>query len=254
MSTINSNITSLFTSMNSTSSSSMYSLDFNTLSSIKSGTYKQLLKNYYSKDSADETSESTSSSTTTNKTSTSSTISSAEKINATSLKDSSQAVLKDIKKLSSSALWEKKTTTDDEGNTTSDYDRDAIYKAVSQFTKDYNLVVEVADDSENESTLRTTSNMVSFTKVNSSLLSSVGITVNNDNTLSIDKDTLNKADVSTLKSLFSRDGSLGSQISSSVSTINTNSVTTLAKLAASGTYSSGGGYTYVTGSNYDSII
>lgn len=246
MSSINSNITSLFSSLQS-SSSGIYSLDLNQLSSIKSGSYKKLLNKYYSQDEEEDT-------TTTSSTINSTIKSSAEKNTETTIKSASAAVVKDVKTLTSSSLWEKKTTTDSEGNETTDYDRDAIYKAVSSFVKDYNDLVDSAADSNITSTLRSANFMVKSININSGILSSVGITVNSDNSLSLDKDTLDKADVSTLKSIFAQDASIANQISASASTMNSNATSALAKLAATGSYDSDGGYTYVTGSNYNSII
>ena len=44
------------------------------------------------------------------------------------------------------------------------YDKDAIYKAVSSYVKDYNLLVDSAGNSESSSVLRTASSMVNYTK------------------------------------------------------------------------------------------
>ena len=247
MSGINSNITSLFSSLQTSSNSGIYNLDLNQLSSIKTGSYKKLLNNYYSQNEEEED-------TTTTSKLNNSIRSSKEKTTETTIKDSSAALVKDIKTLTKSSLWEKKTTTDSKGNETTDYDRDAIYKAVSSFVKDYNELVDATADSNITSTLRSASFMVKQTKINSGILSSVGITVNSDNSLSLDKDSLDKADISTLKSIFATDASIGNQISSSASTMNSNATSALAKLAATGSYDSEGGYTYVTGSNYNSII
>ena len=247
MSGIN-NIASLFSPTQSNSGNSgIYNLDFNTLSSIKSGSYKKLLNNYYQENSTEATEEGKTTNSNDIKTST-------QKVNTTKIKDASASVIKDAKELANQKMWEKKTVVDKDGKESTDYDRDAIYKAVFKFANDYNDLVKSTGDSESATTLRTAANMVNQTKINAKVLSMAGINVKSDNTIEIDKDVLDKADVGVLKSVFGADGSIASQIQSSASRINNDSVNALAKLASQGMYSKDGGYTHITGSNYNSII
>ena len=73
-------------------------------------------------------------------------------------------------------------------------------------------------------------------------LSRIGIEVNTDGTLSLDKDTFMKADVSKVKSLFNGSGSYGYQVSSQASMINyaaDNAVRKGSSYGINGAYSSG---------------
>ena len=51
------------------------------------------------------------------------------------------------------------------------------------------------------------------------MLAKIGITIGKDKTLSVDKETLNKADVATIQSIFGNGGSYGNTISSKASLI-----------------------------------
>ena len=62
--------------------------------------------------------------------------------------------------------------------------------------------------------------MVNATKANENMLSKVGITINEDNSLSLDKDTFNKANETTVKTLFNSTGSYAYNVSASASFIN----------------------------------
>ncbi|MCR5626310.1 MAG: hypothetical protein K6F99_03220 [Lachnospiraceae bacterium] len=61
--------------------------------------------------------------------------------------------------------------------------------------------------------------MVGNTSKYQNLLSDVGITIGSDNKLSVDEEALKKADVTTLKVLFSNTNSLADDISSKASSI-----------------------------------
>ena len=113
---------------------------------------------------------------------------------------------------------------------------DEDYKAVESFVKDYNSVVSAAG--------KTDSSMVYASATNSKLLAKVGITITEDNTLSIDKDSFMKADVSTAKSLFQGNGSYGYRVSAQASMINFAADSEAGK---AGTYTANGRY----GNNYN---
>lgn len=240
-----SSISTLFSGLgNSKSGTSGLGIDLSTYSSIKTGSYKQLLRAYYSKESK------SSSSASEDKGTTATTISS-QKINATQARDASKAVVGDVSDLKKNSLWEKKTVTGEDGTTTKEYDKDAIYKSVSSFVKNYNSLVEATGDSDNTSTLRTATNMVNFTKKNENLLKQVGITIDSKNKLNIDETSFKNADMSVVKSLFSGSGSYGQSVSTSASSIYSDSVSELARLKTQNMYDSTGSYSYVTGSLYN---
>lgn len=211
-------------SNNNSSSSSMGNLNFlSDYASIKNGSYTKLLKAYYAK-TGDTGTTSSSLSTNTNKQSISTAADSAKTLSgiekaADDLKESADAL---ITKGSKSVFTKKNvTTTNEDGfeNTTKEYDTDAIYKAVSQFAQDYNSLVDKAGDSNTQNILSKTESLVNMTKSNEKLLSQIGITIQEDNTLSIDEETFKKADMNTAKSLFNGSGSYAYRVSAQASLI-----------------------------------
>ena len=232
-----SSISALFSSFNSGSSSSsgFGSIDLGTYNSIRTGSYKQLLKSYYAKNPVSNSSKTDSSSSTT-------TISS-QKINA---------VVSDAQDLKKTSLWNKKSVKNEDGTTSEQYDTDAIYKAVSAFVNDYNSMIDAAGDSDDNSVLRTTSNVVNNTKQNSALLKKLGITIDSKNKLSIDKDTFKNSDMAVAKSVFGSSASYGQSVAASASSIYSSSAAQLSKLQTQNLYNSGGSYNYYSaGSLYN---
>lgn len=253
MSTISSynssTISSLFSSLNrttTTSSSGIFSgIDLNTYNSIKSGGYSKLMKAYYAKQ--DDSTDSTTSDGTTQSTA-------AQKTNATTVRDEASALVDASKDLQKTSLWSKETKTDSEGKTTSTYDTDAIYKAVSGFVEDYNALVGGTGKSSDDAVLRSAANLVNYTKKNTDLLKSVGITIGSDNKLKIDEDTFKKADMTTVKSLFKGQGSFGMSVSTKAASIYSSAVSQLSKLATTNTYTADGTYHYTSAAAYDKYL
>ena len=244
-----SSISSLFSSLNNSSSNNyMSGINYADYNSIRNGSYRKLVKAYYAKESGTSSSNSTSKTdSTTDKTT------SSQKVNAATVRDSASNLVNDVKELSSDKLWKKTTTTDKDGVTSTDYDKDAIYKAVSSFAKDYNSLVSASGNSSDNSVLRTSSTMVAYTKANKNLLSKVGITVGSDNKLTVDEDKFKSADMTTVKSLFTGSGSFGKLTSTSATSSYSSAVSQLAKLSSSSTYSNMGSYSYISGSIYDTF-
>ena len=245
-----STISTLFSSLNSTNSNSgsnsiFSGIDLNTYNSIRSGGYTKLMKAYYEKqeDSSEDTSVDGEKQSV-----------ASQKVNATSVRDSADSLVDSVKDLQTASLWNKKTTTDSEGNTVLDYDTEAVYKAVSQFANDYNSLVGGTGKSSDDSVLRSAANMVSYTKQNEALLKSVGISIGTDNKLKIDEDTFKKADMTTVKSLFKGQGSFGMSVSSRGASIYSSAVSQLAKLATTNTYTADGTYNYVSAAAYDKYL
>lgn len=135
------------------------------------------------------------------------------------------------------------TTKDENGveSTVRDYDKDAIYSAVNNFVKDYNAVVKAAgsDYVNNNSLNNRANNMQNATQLNSKALSEVGITINKDNTLTLDKDTFKNSDMGKVQNLFNGTGSYGYSVSSSASMINFTADNVLTK---ANTYTGTGAY------------
>ena len=209
-----SNISSLFGSLYSNGTSDSLLSDY---ASLKNGSYKKLMKAYYKEMGSSSTSDSESS----KKTSSSKQTAADKK--SIAIKDAVSSLAESADALTNRSLYAKKTITtkDENGNEaeTLDYDRDAIYDAVSTFVTNYNKATSTAADNGSDRVLRQTINMQSATTINAKMLAKIGITIGKDKTLSVDKETLNKADVATIQSIFGNGGSYGNTISSKASLI-----------------------------------
>lgn len=157
------------------------------------------------------------------------------------LKESADALLA----AGSKSVFNKKDVTvkDENGRETTAkaYDKDAIYSAVNSFVTNYNSVIKATDDVDNSSVARRTANMMNETTSNLKSLLSIGISINADGTLDLNKDSFMDADMTTVKSLFSGNGSYGYKISAQSSMINYAADNALSKgysYTASGTYGS----------------
>lgn len=190
----NTGISSLFSSMNSSNSNtSLYSL-FSQYKSIQTGSYHKLLKAYYSKDTTSSTKESTSSKT---KTDTAKEVNSALKdagTNVSALKASTSS-------LSSAEYTEEK--------------RSDLEKDIAGFVSNYNSTLNSSSKIISSALTKRTDWMKKITSNNSDALGKIGITVNSDNTLSLDKDALSKTSLDDIKSVFSGKSSYAGQVNSS---------------------------------------
>ena len=229
----------LFSSLSSSSSkNSSITFSSNTFfadyASIKNGSYGKLLKAYYAKNSDD-------------------TLTSSSTLNASTSLDTTETLAKiqsttDSLKESADALLEKGSK-----SVFNSEEEDAVYDAVATFVSDYNSVLNATDKANSSSILQKTLSMVNTTKAYETMLSKVGITINDDNSLSIDKDTFKQADESTLKTLFNDTGSFAYSVSASASFINFRADTEAAK---ANTYTISGNYSsnYTSGSIFNSYF
>lgn len=242
----------------SSSSGGLGNLNFlSDYASIKNGSYGKLMKAYYGKNANSSTAKTSKSDTTTKKSistaaDSAKTLSAIEK-SADELKESADAL---ITKGSKSVFNKKSVTTKDElgfEHTTKEYDTDAIYKAVSDFTKDYNSLIEQAGASGTRSIINRTNSLINMTDANEKLLSEVGITINDDNTLSLDEETFKNADMTTVKSLFNGNSSYAYRVSAQASLIDFAASTESTK---ANTYTGAGTYSnaYSAGNIVDSIF
>lgn len=187
---------------------------------IRNGSYKKLLKAYYANKDAEKTSSSSSASKDTPQRL------SLMKGVADDLKVASDALQK-------KSLWEKKKLSDG----TEDYDWDAISKAVNTFVSAYNSVVKEAGNSDTKAILRDAVWMTNGTRETGALLSKVGINVTADNKLEVDADKLKKADISTLKTLFTGHNSFASRVSQKASSMGKTAGNSNSTYTKSGNYS-----------------
>ena len=207
MSTINNDYSSLFDSLYGTSSSqNVSSMNFlSDWASVKNGSMAKLSKAYYAKNSEK-----------------------AEKADASEIKEAMQA----NNRIKSDAETLKKSV-----ENIKDVDD------LKQFVEDYNAMIKSGGDSDNKSVLRNTLSMTQMVSKHSTLLGDLGITIGEDNKLTLDEETAGKADKSVWKSLFSGVGSLGDMIGAKASGI-VNAVNTennkLSNYTQSGTFAGTG--------------
>lgn len=228
------------------STSSSFYGSLGNYSSIRSGSYKKLLSSYYAKTKATDTA------------------SANKKTNSrwndwdSAYMPSNRAlttVRKEADELTSSAkalanqgsqslFAEKYTTTKDAETgvttTTKGYDKDAIAKAVDTFVSDYNSALKAGRGSTNSNVSRNTSYMAQQTAIYARSLAEVGITVEKDQTLSVDKDKLKAADIDSLKRVFNGTtsfASLTANRSSSISQSATRAASTSSIYNRGGSYS-----------------
>jgi len=228
---------SLFSSLGNTKNSSGTSTFLADYASIKNGSYYKLMKAYYGKGN-DSVNSIVNNSTSSDDSKTLANIQSS----TDALKESADALL-------SKSLFTQKdiTTTDENGEktTTTGYEVDSIYKAVSQFVSDYNSVINTAGSSSSKSIQNSVLGMTGTTTSNIKLLNKLGITIGTDGKLSLAEDTFKKADMGTAKTLFNGNGSYAYRISAQSSMINLTADREASKAA---TYNYAGNYA----SNYSS--
>lgn len=248
---INFNFSNLFsgTSNRTSGSSSLYSV-LGEYNNIRSGTYYKLLREYY------KTSR-TSSDNKTNQTNNSvydrlNQINKSESSEASKLYTNVKSEASDLKKATAAltatgdkSLFEakEKTVKDEETGeetTVKEVDRKAIETAVTDYVSAYNDLLTSANKSNEAGIIRNAGYMQNQTKIYERGLEEVGITINKDNTLSIDKDKLAAAKTDNLKTLFNGSSSYAHFVSQRADMI-TNAATTAATKADK-LYNSSGKY------------
>lgn len=200
----------LFAGLNSgsgSSSSNMLGINLSDYACIKSGSYGKLMKAYYAKNRTEEVDQVVNKKTDTKSNlsvsdDTTSTIAKLEKSAAGLSAASEKLAVTDEKE---SLFTEKEITTKNEDGTetrSKGYDRDAIYEAVSSFASQYNSLIGAAQISGNSRVNAAYTGLTNLTDNKVKSLEEIGITVGSDKKLSVDKDTLNAADVDKIKSVF----------------------------------------------------
>lgn len=221
------------TSSNSSYTSGLYS-SLSEYSTIRTGAYKKLLNSYYSKTQSTKASQ-----TGTNyQVKGNSTV---EKKQLTEVKDAADSLYSSAAKLtdtsSTKSLFKNAQSVTGE-----------ISSAVKNFVNDYNSLVEEAADTSNSKVTGKVSFMTSQTNAYKSSLENIGITINDDKTLTVDEKKLNSADVNDVKKLFNGSSSMAYQTfvrASSISSAAENASTT------SGLYGSDGAYDNYYNSAYN---
>lgn len=234
----------LFSNMGSKSGSTNL-MDCSWLSdyaSIKSGSYSKLVKAYYSKIDSDGSSTKTEDKS--DKMSTSLAQDSSKKLAAikSSADDLKESALKLIDTGKDSLFTEKDIITkNDDGTqtTTKGYDMDAVYKAVSSFVDDYNSVIDNVGKSDSTTVKSAANNMTNITNLYANTLKDIGITIGEDNKLTMDEKAFKAADAGKIKSAFNGSHSFAASISSQASFVNSSATREAAK---ANTYTDSGKY------------
>ena len=197
------------------------SINFSDYSLIKSGSYKKLMKSYYSqqKETTPKADKTTKKKTTEVKDTTGL---SKMKSEADGLKAATEAFNKDD-------LWKQKDGA---------YDQDKVVSAVKKFASEYNDVLTQSSKVSSKDVTQQTGYMMSMTKTMSGSLSKVGVTVGADGKLSVDEEALKKADAKDVKALFSGSHSYVSQITNNASAIGSAAVRSSSMYSGNGTISS----------------
>ncbi len=231
----------LFSGMNASSGSlSVGNLNFlSDYAAIKNGSYGKLMKAYYTESGNDSGSASKVNSLVNKNNATSKddtkTIAQVESTTE-SLKESADKLLE----TGSKSVWAEE-------------DLEKAYAAVSDLVKNYNLVLDTMDDVNSTSILSRAKNLTQNTAINEKLLTKVGVTINEDNFLTVDKEAFMKADRSSVESVFSGNGSFAYRVAAYASFMNYAAEQEADK---AGTYNFDGTYgnTYSSGSLFDSLF
>ena len=227
----------LFSNVNGSNNSNniFNSINLSDYNSIKSGTYGKLLKEYYKKADTDEI-DSTSKKNTVNK-SDSEAIKELKQIqtDGNALRD---AASKLMQRGSSSALGSD--------------DMNKAYAAVKDFADKYNTLMEEGSESDSKSIKRTAEGMVDLMKDYKEALNEIGITIDKDNKLVVDKDAFMKSSMDKVQDLLRGNNSLSYLTSMRAITI---SNTAYSESNKSNLYTGNGSYTAPsTGDMFNSII
>lgn len=113
---------------------------------------------------------------------------------------------------------------------------------ISSFAEDYNKMMTAMDGVEDNDALLYRKQMKYCFEKNSAALQKIGITVSSNGLLSVNEDTLNRADLSKVKNLFQRNYSLGSTMTQATKNILDYAETEMKALDET---------SYLTSSNYD---
>lgn len=101
----------------------------------------------------------------------------------------------------------------------SNSNKSAVYRAFSSFVGDYNDLINNTAKSSNSNVVNQASYLKGIVSSNSSTFSKLGVTVNSDNTLTLDESKFMNADMSSVKKLFSGAYSAAEKMTDKVNSI-----------------------------------
>lgn len=219
----NFNISSLFGGLSS-GNSMFSSFNFSDYYSIRSGAYKKLISKYYSGQN-----DTTSSKTDKTQQKQQAAALTKDTTGLTKMKKESDDLKASVANLSKDELWKQ---------TNGEYDIDKIVSAVKSFASDYNDVLDQSSKVSTREVSQQTGFMTSLTNTMTKSLAKVGVTIGSDGKMSVNEDTLKKADMSNVKSLFSGNYSYASQVADKASAITSAANRSSSLYSSNGTYSS----------------
>lgn len=212
----NSNIFNTFFGSSSSTNTSSGMTGLSDLKMIQSGAYKKALKAYYATQQDDDEINNS--------------ISNSGKADS----DNSLSLVKSTAQTLNKAAGDLRDTDFD---TASD---DDLKSKVKAFVDGYNSTLTSTKNMNSYSILQTELWATKQVGVNAGLLNDVGISIDENNKLTLDEEKLKKADKGTLKSLFSGSGSLAAQIAQKSASLVNLSTNQLAVNSGKSTYTSSG--------------
>lgn len=244
----------LFSGMGSSSGSSgLYGL-LGEYNNIRSGAYYKALKGYFNSQTQKTSSASGTSKTDSTKKNSSDLLKELKSSESNELYTKVKSEAADLKKKTAaltetgdkSLFVEKEKVVKDEKtgeeSKVKEVDTKAIHSAVKEFVSAYNDTLKAAYNSGDKGVIRNAGYMTNQSKIFSRALEEVGITVNKDNTLSIDEEKLSSAKTDNLKTLFNGKNSYASFVSQRADMVS-NAATTAAT-SSNSIYKSNGSYNY----------
>lgn len=218
----NFDVTSLFGGLNSNNSNNLFGgINLSDYSLIKRGGYKKLMKSYYDEQSGKTTHKNN---VTTNKKE-----QAIDKTGLTQMKKESDGLKSAVEAFNKDDLWKQ---------TNGEYDMEKITGAVKSFVNEYNDVVNQSSKVNSKEISQTMRYMSSMTNTMSKALSKIGVAVGVDGKLSINEDTLKKANVTSIKSMFAGAGSYGAQIEAKASEVSRATIMNSSMYSSNATLSS----------------
>lgn len=216
----------------SSAMSSIYS-NLAQYASVRSGAYTKAAKAYYAKVATSESKKS-------NRSEQSEPLSSITSRQAAFANSALSSVKTKASELNDSA--KKLTATGKDSLFSKDgYDKDTVYKAVSDFVGKYNNTISSVKGTDNVAVNSAANSMTRMTGIMRKSLSEVGISVGTDGRLSVDEEAFKNADESKVKKLFNGSSSYAGVISDSASRITSQASNQLANASGS-FYGNSGSY------------
>ncbi len=201
--------------------------------SIRNGSYFKLAKHYYATDGAKEATQKKFANR-------NQVVLGAQKEDKATKSDA-EGAWKDLAALRKDTLYKQKA----DGT----YDTEEIRKNVQKFIDGYNNAIESAQNSGNTNVLRSASKLIAQTKNYAHDLEKLGITIQNDNTITMDETVFESADMKDVKNIFAGDFSFGSRTQERMLQLASDAGSTV-----SGMYTSDGVTASSIGSLYDSLF